>query len=454
MMCRAEVGQILDFGNYGDRPCMAACRKDGGAVREARGGTEAENPQALTCGIIRGMKMMAITCVLICAAVCVGGVLAGEAAGAGVYDVKNFGAKGDGVAKDTAAIQRAVDAAGAAGGGTVELPAGTYLSGTVYLRNHVDFHLGAGAVLKGSPAPADYCAADAFPQNAASKGDNTSGGHLLVAVGCEDVAVRGPGTIDGNAPAFLLDAAGHQYGGDGAKWSWRNKLLVPWRPAQMVFFVDCRNVRLAGVKLVNSPYWSCFILNCDGVSVADCMIRTERTRFRTWNGDGLDIDRCANVTVTGCDIDTFDDALTLRASCASRLAKPQDCHNVNVSRCRLSSSCNAVRVGVGEGVVRDCHLSKLDIHNTRKAVCLVSAYTSGSRGTDIHDIHFEDIDVTCTTFLGIGYRHAKETEIRDISFRDVRGRATSPDQIVEDAKRPFRNIKFENCRIERGASKP
>ncbi len=366
------------------------------------------------------------------------------------FSVRDFGAKGDGVTKDTAAIQRAVDAASAAGGGTVELPCGTYLSGPVFLKSHVDFHLANGSVLKGSPDPVDYCAADAFAQNAASKGDNTSGGHLLVAVGCEDVTVRGPGVIDGNAQAFLLDAEGRQHGGDGAKWSWKNKHLVPWRPAQMVFFVDCRNVRLAGAKLVNSPYWSCFILNCDGVAVSDCVIRTERSRFRTWNGDGLDIDRCSNVSVTGCDIDTFDDALTLRASCASRLAKPQDCRNVKVSRCRLSSSCNAVRVGVGEGMIRDCLLSKLDIRNSRKAICLVSAYTPDSRGTDIHDIHFDDIDAACDTFLDIGYRYAKETEIRDITFSNIRGTAKGENLIQKDAARPFKGLLFTNCTIEKG----
>ena len=77
-------------------------------------------------------------------------------AGAAVYDVKRFGAVGDGVAKDTVAIQKAIDAAAAAGGGTVEVPAGTYLTGSLYLKSNVDFFVSQGATLKGSPDKEDY----------------------------------------------------------------------------------------------------------------------------------------------------------------------------------------------------------------------------------------------------------------------------------------------------------
>jgi len=363
-----------------------------------------------------------------------------------IWNVRDCGAAGNGIAKDTQAIQKALDAAGAAGGGVVQVPAGTYLSGTVYMRSGVELKLEEGATIKGSPDREDYCSADAFPQNAASKFDNTSGGHLLVAVGCTDVALRGPGSIDGNSAAFLVDPETKmQYPG--------GKLNVPWRPAQMIFLVDCRNVTIDSLGVCNSPYWSCFILNSDNVKVSKCRIATERSKYRTWNGDGLDIDRCTNVVVEDCHIDTYDDSITLRASSARRLKSPQDCADVVVRNCRLSSNCNAVRVGVGEGVVRDCSLSGLEIYNTRVAFSIVSSYSKGSRGVDIRNIRFADCNLDCRNVMDIGYRHAApEAEIRDITFSNISGRASHGDIIREKEGYELKNIVFENCSVVRNAS--
>ena len=120
------------------------------------------------------LKIMVAAC-LVC------GMVSAEAR---VWNVRDYGAKGDGVAKDTAAVQRAVDACAGAGGGEVLLPKGTYLSGSVFLKSGVDFHLAEGATLKGSPDPADYNALDVAPQNwgRLGSGDNISGGHLVLCI--------------------------------------------------------------------------------------------------------------------------------------------------------------------------------------------------------------------------------------------------------------------------------
>ena len=92
------------------------------------------------------------------------------------FNVRAFGAKGDGAVKDTAAIQRAVDAANAAGGGRVVLDAGTYLSGTIWLKDGVELHLAKGAVVKGSPDRADYNANDCFPYSRRTSGATARNG--------------------------------------------------------------------------------------------------------------------------------------------------------------------------------------------------------------------------------------------------------------------------------------
>ena len=172
-----------------------------------------------------------------------------------VWSVLDFGAKGDGITKDTRAIQAAVDAAHAAGGGTVLLPAGIYLSGSIWLKDDITFSLAEGAVLKGSPDLADYCAADCCPQNHASPrtGDNTSGGHLLIGVGVRNVTLCGPGKIDGNSPHFFLHGNYVDVG---------KKVTLPDRPAQMIWFVDSQDIRITDLEIAQAPYWSCFLLNC------------------------------------------------------------------------------------------------------------------------------------------------------------------------------------------------
>ena len=108
--------------------------------------------------------------------------------------ITEFGAVGDGVTLNTQAIQSAVDSCAASGGGTVVVPPGVFLTGTVFLKSRITLQLEAGAVLKGSPRITDYCADDAYPQNWPCAKEGWRGAHLLVAVNCEDVTVTGPGT--------------------------------------------------------------------------------------------------------------------------------------------------------------------------------------------------------------------------------------------------------------------
>ncbi len=352
--------------------------------------------------------------------------------------VSAFGAVGDGIVNDTAAIQRAIDAAAAAGGGEVLLPAGTYRSGSLFLRTGVDFHLAAGAVLKASPDPADYNAPDVAPQNRASPrtGDNTSGGHLLLCVGQERVTLRGPGRIDGNAPAFLRMPDGSHP---------PTKHDIPWRPGQMVWFAECRNIAIRDIELADAPYWSCFLHGCEDVTVERARIHTIR-QPHTYNGDGLDIDCCRRVRVSGCDISTADDSLTLRAD-PERLLAPGDCADITVEDCSLSSDCNAIRLGVGNGTIRDASLRRIRIADTRYAVNAVGAWSRPDRGVDIRRISLEDLDIDARGFCKFYYKFATDGVFEDIRFRHVRGTVRELSVFDDTPERPFRNLVFDDVDI-------
>ena len=376
-----------------------------------------------------------------CAVMAAAGVWAGAVGP--MFDAYAFGARGDGTRLATHALQSAIDAAAQAGGGTVRLGEGTYVSGTLYLKSNVTLALDAGAVLAASTSRVDYCSATAFPQNYASSssGDNTSGGHLLVAHDATNVCVRGPGRIDGRAAAFLVDPA------TGTNWAgWKKG--IPWRPGQMLYFVDCHGVTVRDVQLANAPYWTCFLLNCTGVNVSNCTVRTVRRPFKTWNGDGIDIDRCQDVTVTACDIETEDDAITLRASCERRLRRPQDCARIRVSDCRLSSACNAVRLGVGNGVISNAVFRGLRIDATRVAFNAVGSWArTPEPGVTIRDVTFADCTVDAEILCKFYYRNATASVFEGIHFRNICGRVRAPSVFDDTPARPFRNVTFDHMDV-------
>ena len=365
-------------------------------------------------------------------------------AATGVFSVRDFGAKGDGVTKDTAAIQAAVDAAAKAGGGTVEVPAGVYLTGSLYLKSSVDFHVGAGAELFASADPADYNPPDVCPQNWTSEMESHRGGHLLLCIEQENVTVRGPGRINGNAKAFLV-------GPKGERWGQRN---IPFRPAQMLYFVESKNVRVQDLELKNASYWSCFFFGCEQVMARGLWIHNVRKGFHTHNGDGIDIDCCEHVTVSDCRIDTADDCITLRASGGKHLKRLRDCAFVTVANCNLSSACNAIRIGVGDGAIHDAVFSNLTMDGeTRTAVNFVSSWVAASRGVDISRISFANVISHAAQFCRI-YAGPSNTAniLADVTFRGVSGTQETASEVAGYPAHPAERFSFIDVDLPQGVT--
>ena len=354
------------------------------------------------------------------------------------FDVRAYGAKGDGVIKDTSALQRAIDAAGDAGGGRVVVPAGTYLTGSLYLKDGVELHLKKDAVIFGSPDKEDYNAADICPQNWTSKSESASGAHLILALEKKNVSITGEGWVDGNCRAFLL--------GPHIVYA---QSKVPWRPSQMIYFVQCDGVRLEGFCTRDAPYWTCLLFGCRDVAVKGLTMRQMRYPH-THNGDGLDIDTCECVTVDDCDILASDDALTLRA-CAGRLTRPMECRDVTVRNCRLSSACTAMRIGVGDGVIRDCHIKGLKIWRTRSGFDLVSSWNKTSPGTSFLNLTIEDVEMEVVRFLTLRRNYgAADRKVDGITFRNVRGSAEMPSFAYagEAEGGNFGTVTFDNVNLD------
>ena len=253
-----------------------------------------------------------------------------------LFDVREYGATGDGKSKDTALIQKAVDACAQAGGGTVYLSAGTYLSGTIVLKGNVTFHLEAGATLLGSTDLADYNLQAGPP----AKGD-ANGKHLVFARDAENVTLSGSGRIDGQGRAFWEPA---NRVAPKPEDLWRDVATYDWkpmdRPSPMVEFFNCRNLRIEDVTLANSSGWTLRPIECDTVSIRGLKIRNPVIGPNT---DGIDPTCCRNVFISDCDIATGDDCICLKSEGPyGRMGLSQ---NITITNCVLTCCCNGLKFG-------------------------------------------------------------------------------------------------------------
>ena len=382
--------------------------------------------------------------------VCV--LLAGWAR-AQTYAITEFGARNDSTVSSTRAIQAAIDRCAARGGGEVLVPAGTYLTGTLFLKSNVYLHLLPAAVLQGSYQPADYPA----PPIAAAKkfGTITHNGlyvesmkALIIADGAHHTGLTGQGTVKGagEGKAFQLGL---------------NKDGKP----KNLFFIGCTDVLLSGIHILNSAQITVSISGCERVRIDGITIRS----LVNWNCDGLDVD-ARDVTIANCRIDSEDDALCFKSEYLGRF-----CENITVTNCVLSSLCNGLKFGTGSRTgfrnitVSNCVIGKASVNGYRHWAMtpdvvdrpdVQSVNTGivilGVDGGLVENINISDIvmtDVLSPIFIRVGRRFLtpdkKPSVMRHISIQNVRAesRSTIPSIIAGLADSPVEDIRLTNIHV-------
>jgi polygalacturonase len=268
----------------------------------------------------------------------------------GIYNITAYGAQPNQSELATPAVQAAIDAAAAVGGGVVLVPPGTYRIGTIFLKSNITLELQAGAVLVGSPNISDYPVrpyGQIWPHD-----PQTEWYHLIIAENAVDVTLRGPGRIDGNGPAFRHTAAGPRM------WM---EMIKP-RVEAMVHFRNCRNVRVLDVCLDDSPAWNLHFYDCDNVWVRGLQI--SGALFGP-NIDGIDVQGCRDVLISDCQICTGDDAIVCFPS------RERDCERVTVTNCSLETNCVPFKAYVvDDRAVRDLTFSNSTIIRSTRGVAL------------------------------------------------------------------------------------
>jgi hypothetical protein len=292
-------------------------------------------------------------------------------------NVRSLGATGNGIVKDTAAFQKALDICASPGSPDrqteieeVIVPAGTYLIGSVVIGSHTTLRLEKGAVLLGSPDAADYPLIQARWEGRLRECHRA----LLYATNAHAISIVGEGSIQGNATLGNL----------------RN----PRGPC-LIEPVECKEVLLDGFSTQFARLWSIHLAFCDGVVARNLTIRSERS-----NGDGIDVDSCKQVRIEHCDIDTGDDAIALKSGRGSegvRIGRPTE--DVVITNCRLGSAFAGVGIGTElSGGIRRVLMEDCVFTSGANSIFIKSRE---DRGGFVEDIQGKNLDCRASTFLVI-----------------------------------------------------
>jgi polygalacturonase len=325
----------------------------------------------------------------------------------GIFSVRAFGATGDGTNKDTVAFQEALDACEAAGGGKVFVTNGFYLIGSIVIGGNTTLQLADHANLIGSPDIGDYPLMRIRWEGEFAQGHRA----LIFSEKSVNVAVTGHGAIFG--PPINV-----------------SRLRNPRGPT-LIEFSECTNVTLENFSTEYEHLWSIHPVLCQKFTARNLLIRSINS-----NGDGIDVDSCSNVLIGGCDIDTGDDAISLksgRGEAAIALARPTQ--DVVITNCTLVSSQFAA-IGVGtelSGGIRNVRVENCFISGRQNAFFLKSR---GGRGGFIENFTGENLTINDSpTFLGI-----------NLLNKGVQGDAPVTNGVVKWTR--VNNLRFSNVLVE------
>ena len=381
---------------------------------------------------------------------------------AATYNVRDYGAKGDGKCLDSKYINIAIAKTEEQGGGTVILPAGTYLCGSIHLDNNIELRLEAGARIVATADRAAYDESEVFDGPQYQDGGHTFFHNSLIwADGKVNVAVTGRGIIDGSALTKRdTEKAGIVQGGSIGQAD------------KAIALKNCKNIAIEGITITKGGHFAIIITGCERGYINNVTIDTNR--------DGIDIDCCRFVNVSGCLINTpNDDALVIKSSYA--LQRPVASENINIYGCTVTGyKLGTLLSGekIPETVNWVCGRIKLGTEsnggyrNITITGCTME-YSSGLAFEEVDQGRMENITVSNITmnhvhhypiYITTGCRNRGPKERTDVSYG---GNISINNVCALDCdslcgiictgmpQHPLRNISLSDIRIEyRGGGKP
>lgn len=285
-----------------------------------------------------------------------------------VCNARSYGAKADGVTKDTQAIQAAIDDCAKAGGGTVKLSGGTFLSAPIVLKSNITLNLEKGTTLLGSPDHVDYPAKTEFRAPGSQS--------LVSATEAENIAITGDGTIDGNGESWWAEArATHHAGIVGA---------VQFRP-RLVVFDHCKHVRMEGITIQNSPSWQLVPYYTDDMIIRNVRILAPQ---HSPNTDAIDPFSSSNMVIDHVYADVGDDNIAIKSGIINSPGPDEPSRNITITDCEFMHG-HGLSIGSEiAGGANHIRAERIHFKGTDQGIRIKA---NRDRGNQVYNISFKDI---------------------------------------------------------------
>ena len=345
------------------------------------------------------------------------------------YSVTDFGARGDRVTLCTGAIQRSIDVAAKNGGGTVIIPQGQFLTGSLFLKSNVTLDIQNGAELLGSGNLEDYIPAE----DSILKSWGTDR-HLIVIGGAENVTLKGEGTINGQGWNFWEKPEN--------PYQW---IKAKERPGPMIMVSHSRNVAIRDLNLINPPGWTGNIHASEKVYIKGVVIDNN---LRSPNSDGFDISGSREVIISDCNISTCDDAIVLNSV-------PGDVKNVTISNCIIRTLCAAIKIGWpgDKNNISDISVSNCNIWGSNRGIAIYQSYGI-TENISVSNIVFEsNTPIIFTRPIHIDLRRQRDTTrqigiVRNIGISNFTARTQGRILITAEEGGFIENLSLSDIKLQ------